>query len=77
MAKLPVLSARELLRALSRAGFEVVAQRGSHIRLKGTRASQNRVVIVPNHPEIAVGTLSSILRQAALSRDELFELLKR
>ena len=35
MAKLPVLSARKILRALEAAGFSVVRQRGSHIRLNG------------------------------------------
>lgn len=53
-----------------RAGFRVVAQRGSHIRLKGQREGVARVVIVPNHPEIAPGTMQSILRQAGLTREE-------
>lgn len=75
MAKLPVLSARKLLRALGRAGFEVVAQRGSHIRLNGRRHGRMRVVIVPNHAEIAPGTLQSILRQAGMTREELDDLL--
>lgn len=75
MAKLPALSARKLLRALGKAGFVVVAQRGSHIRLNGRRRGSLRVVIVPNHREIAPGTLVSILRQAAMTRDELDELL--
>lgn len=76
MARLPVLSARDVLKALDRAGFERVAQKGSHIRLKGTRAGQVRVVIVPNHPEIARGTLLSIIRQSGLSRDEFLALVK-
>lgn len=75
MAKLPVLSAREVLRALDRAGFERVAQKGRHIWLKGVRAGQVRVVVVPNHPEIAKGTLVSIIRQSGMSREELLALL--
>jgi predicted RNA binding protein YcfA (HicA-like mRNA interferase family) len=76
MAKLPVLSAREVLKALERAGFARVAQRGSHIRLKGTWAGQTRVVIVPNHPEIARGTLLSIIRQSGMSREEFLDALR-
>jgi predicted RNA binding protein YcfA (HicA-like mRNA interferase family) len=76
MARLPVLSAREVLRALDRAGFERVAQKGSHIRLKGTWNGQVRVVIVPNHPEIARGTLLSIIRQAGMTRDEFLSFLR-
>jgi predicted RNA binding protein YcfA (HicA-like mRNA interferase family) len=70
-----VLSAREILDALRRAGFEVVSQRGSHIKLKRLSESGARVVIVPNYPEVQRGVLVSILRQAGLSRDEFRRLL--
>ena len=76
MAKLPILSAREVLRALERAGFSRVAQKGSHVRLKGTWGGQTRVVIVPNHPEIARGTLLSIIRQSGMTRDEFLDALR-
>jgi predicted RNA binding protein YcfA (HicA-like mRNA interferase family) len=36
---------------------------------------ENRVAIVPMHRELALGTLSSMLRQAGLSRDEFVPLL--
>jgi predicted RNA binding protein YcfA (HicA-like mRNA interferase family) len=74
MPKPLVLSARDVLKALKRAGFERVAQRGSHIRMKGTWAGQIRIVVVPNHPEIAVGPLLSIIRQAGMSREEFLGL---
>ena len=76
MPRLPVLSAREVLQALGRAGFEVVGQRGSHIKLHGSRGGRERTVIVPNYPEIPRGVLVSILRQAGLSREEFVELLR-
>jgi predicted RNA binding protein YcfA (HicA-like mRNA interferase family) len=75
MAKLPALSARKVIRALRKAGFVVVAQRGSHIRLNGERDGRVHVVIVPNHADIAPGTLVSILRQAGLTREEFDALL--
>ena len=75
MAKLPVLSAREVLKALERAGFARVAQKGSHVRLKSFRQGQTRIVVVPLHPEIAKGTLLSIIRQAGMSREEFLALL--
>jgi len=56
-------------------GFHVVSQRGSHIKLKKQTGDDEFVVIVPNHPELAEGTLASILRQAKLSREELERLL--
>ncbi len=73
MAKL--LSARLVLRALRRGGFDVVSQRGSDIKLKKRIGDGELVVIVPDHRELAEGTLTSILRQARLSRQELERLL--
>lgn len=66
-------SAREVLRALKRLGFVEISQRGSHIKLRGIRSGKLQTVIVPNHKEIAVGTLGSILRQADVSMRELVE----
>ncbi|QBI20128.1 type II toxin-antitoxin system HicA family toxin [Egibacter rhizosphaerae] len=59
--------------ALRRAGFEVVSQRGSHVKL---RNEDGRTVIVPDHREIARGTMRSILRQAGLSAEEFEQLAK-
>ena len=73
MARL--LSARQVLRALRRGGFDVVSQRGSHIKLKKRIDDGELVVIVPDHPELAEGTLASILRQARMSREEMERLL--
>lgn len=70
---LPVVSGAETLRALSRAGFFQVSQRGSHVKL---RNGNGNTVIVPVHSELAPGTLRSILRQANLSVDLFLELLR-
>ena len=69
---LPQLSGAEVVRALGRAGFEQVSQRGSHVKV---RHPDGRMAIVPLHRELAPGTLRSILRQAGLSTDQLLELL--
>lgn len=69
---IPRLSGAEVVRALGRAGFEQVSQRGSHVKL---RHADRRMAIVPLHRELAPGTLRSILRQAGLSTDQLRELL--
>lgn len=73
MPKLPVLSAREVIKALSKLGFVVVRQSGSHIHL--WHDTRRLLVTVPDHPELARGTLVSILKQARLSREEFMELL--
>jgi len=70
--RLPVVSGQDTVRALSTIGFELISQRGSHVKL---RNKEGRTVIVPMHRELAPGTLRSILRQTALSVDEFTALL--
>ena len=67
MPKLPVLAGRDVVSALQRLGFEQIGQKGSHIKLR--RGSLT--VIVPNHREVRRGTLSTILKMASLSIDDL------
>ena len=68
------ISGRELARALSRLGYEVSHQTGSHMRLT-TRAEGEHHVTIPAHSQLRVGTLSSILREVelhhGLSREDL------
>jgi len=61
------LSFRQVDRRLRAAGFVRAAVHGSHVKYVRKRAGETRVVIVPQHREIAIGTLRSILRQAGLS----------
>lgn len=72
MAKLPVLSGRELIEILTKAGFQVVRQKGSHVSLQ----KANYQTVVPLHDELAKGTLLGILKQCGLTRDDLIRLLK-
>lgn len=72
MPRLPVVSAGEICRALSGAGFQLKSQKGSHLKL---RHLDGRTVIVPNYSEVALGTLRSILKQAGLGPEELLRLL--
>ncbi len=69
-------SARVILNALQRAGFSIISQKGSHIKLFKREEDKNYIVIVPNHKEIAIGTFSSILKQAGMSRKELKKFIK-
>ena len=74
MARLPVVSGRELVRVLEKTGYIMDRQKGSHMVLRQPEAPFRRVT-VPDHKEIAKGTLRSILRHAGLTVDELVELL--
>ena len=66
-------SARQVIKTLERLGFKVVSQRGSHIKLRGLQEGKLQTVIVPNHKQVAVGTFSSILRQASITKQEFEE----
>jgi predicted RNA binding protein YcfA (HicA-like mRNA interferase family) len=63
------LTYREVRRRLLACGFEEVGTRGSHVKFAKTDATGTRTAIVPNHREVAVGTIRSILRQAGISED--------
>jgi predicted RNA binding protein YcfA (HicA-like mRNA interferase family) len=68
-----VVSGRLLIKALEVEGWEVVRQRGSHVRLRRVGGS---VLVVPVHAELKKGTLGRILREAGLDGDDLRRLLK-
>lgn len=74
MSRLPVLSGQELCKALAKVGYRIDHQTGSHIILRMENPPHRRLT-VPKHKEIAKGTLLAIIRQAGLSREELFDLL--
>jgi predicted RNA binding protein YcfA (HicA-like mRNA interferase family) len=71
VAKLPNLSGEELIKALKKAGFKSVRQKGSHVSMqKGPYKT-----VIPLHDELARGTFLAILKQCGLSKDELVEYL--
>ncbi len=74
MNPLPVVSGRQLVKALRKIGYEFERQRGSHIVLRRT-APPHRRLTIPDHNEVARGTLLAIVRQAGLSVDEFSALL--
>ena len=74
MPKLPVISGKELVKMFSKLRYEVDHQTGSHIILRNKNIPYRRLTI-PNHPEIAKGTLLAILRQAGLTREDFFNML--
>jgi len=72
LAKLRVLSGRELCRILTQHGYEEIRQRGSHIIMQKKIEDSTITIPVPNHKEIRTGTLMSIIRQSRLDRS-IFE----
>lgn len=74
MAQLPVVSGRDVVKALGKLGYAFDRQRGSHIILRH-REQPHRRAVVPDHKEVAKGTLRSIIREAGLTVQEFRALL--
>lgn len=73
MSKTPVVSGKQVVKALLTLGYYIRDQKGSHIHL---RHPSNIPLTVPNHKEIARGTLRAILHSANISPDRFIKLLK-
>jgi len=71
---LPRVSGREVVKVLLRIGYEYDRQRGSHTILRQATYPHRRIV-VPDHKEVAKGTLRSIIRETGLTVDEFRKLL--
>jgi Predicted periplasmic or secreted lipoprotein len=75
MSKLPVISGKELINALEKAGFIIIRQKGSHVSLQKIATEGTYRTVVPLHNKLAKGTLLDILHQTGLSKEELIDLL--
>ena len=74
MSQLPQVSGRKVIQALGKLGYEFDRQRSSHIILRQNTAPYRRIV-VPDHKEVAKGTLRAIIRQVGLTVEEFRALL--
>ena len=68
MPQVPVMSGREGVRVLEKHDWEVARRRGSHIIM--VKAGQNVTLSIPDHKEVARGTLRSLIRSAGLTVQE-------
>jgi len=81
LQKRPVVSGEKLLKVLVRLGYEIIRQRGSHVRLRKLTAAGDHNITVPLHEELAKGTLNDILSQVSIwngiSENALIEMIKQ
>jgi len=75
LTKLPVISGKEAIKALGRAGFIAVRQRGSHVMLKKITSDRTIKITVPLHEILDRGTLKGIINSAGLTVDEFVDML--
>jgi len=70
LAKLKILSGKEVCRILAGHGFIEVRKRGSHIVMQRKLKQSTITIPIPDHKEIRFGTLQSVIRQSGLARSE-------
>jgi len=73
MPALPSLSGRKIIKAFEQDGWQVVRQRGSHVIM--VKAGSMATLSIPDHKEVAKGTLRGLIRSAGLTVDAFLELL--
>ncbi len=64
MPRIKKLSGKEIISIFQEFGFEMINQKGSHIKLRRIRDGRKQTLTIPNHKEIDTGTTRAILRQA-------------
>ena len=65
MPKLKLFSGREIIKIFSKFGFEIVSQRGSHVKLRRVlEDGTKQTLTIPIHDELDKGTIKAIFRQA-------------
>ena len=74
MSALPHVSGRNVVQALNKIGYEKDRQKGSHIVMRQVSHPHRRIV-VPDHKEVAKGTLRAIIRHAGLTIEDFTNLL--
>ena len=74
MSGLPVVSGKQAVKAYSKIGYRVDHQSGSHIILRNISPPFRRLTI-PDHKELAKGTLRSLIPEAGLTVEEFRRLL--
>ena len=72
MARLPAISGAEAVRRLERAGWRRDRQRGSHVVM--LKAGEIASLSIPQHRELAPGTLRALIRAAGMTVEQFVEL---
>jgi len=80
LRKRPVVSGEKLIKVLSRLGYRIIRQRGSHVRLRKPTEAGDHNITVPLHDELAKGTFNDILSEVSIwngiSEDALIKMLE-
>lgn len=73
--RLPVISGKDAIKALSKVGFKVIRQKGSHVRLERVEAGKVIKLTIPLHGTLKRGTLRRIINDAELTVKDFVNLI--
>jgi len=74
MPPIPLLRPHEVIKTFEKFGWQVARQKGSHIIL--TKHGHIASLSIPNHPQVARGTLRSLIAKAGVTADEFIDAAK-
>jgi predicted RNA binding protein YcfA (HicA-like mRNA interferase family) len=74
MPPIPLLRPREVIKTFEKFGWQVARQKGSHIIL--TKHGHIATLSIPNHPQVARGTLRSLISKAGMTAEEFIDAAK-
>ena len=73
MPEIPLISGDEAIKTFKKLGFYEARQKGSHVVLR----RENKGCVIPQHKELALGTLRSAIKQAGITADEFIAAYKK
>jgi predicted RNA binding protein YcfA (HicA-like mRNA interferase family) len=74
MPPIPLLRPQEAIKTFEKFGWEVARQKGSHIIM--TKEGHIATLSIPNHPQVARGTLRSLIAKAGITEEAFIEATK-
>jgi len=74
MIRLAGISGEKAIKKFQKLGYQIVRQRGSHVRLRHPNNKQYRPLTIPLHKELKIGLLYQLLRDANINVDKFLEL---
>ncbi len=76
MPKLPLISAKKAIKAFEKIDYQVIRQRGSHIRMRNSSDQTKPPLTIPNHKILGKGLLRKLLRDTDLTIEAFLKLVK-
>lgn len=75
MPRLPVISGNQAIKCFEKIGYQVIRQRGSHVRMHHKSDSTKQPLTIPLHKTLGKGLLRKLLRDAELTIEAFLKLI--